>query len=58
MRYDITLSLVVSMDVYDQAEAEKRAEEIASAIEREAAWEADDTHPAPLAVVEEITAVV
>lgn len=59
MRFDINLTLVVSVETFDEAEARDLAERIASRIEAEAEWAAGAQllSPPPLAVVEEVTPV-
>lgn len=59
MRYDITLSNVVSIDVYDEAEARDYGERIASRLEIAAEEVAGSAliSPPPLAVVEGVDPV-
>lgn len=59
MRYDINISLVVSIDAFDLADAADRAERLASHVEAESVWLGYDGPdlPTPLAIVEEVTPV-
>lgn len=59
MRFDINLSLVVSVEAFDEDEAREIADRMAGRIEAETEWYVSDqlTGPPPLAVVEEVTPV-
>lgn len=59
MRYDINVTLVMSVEAFDEDEATDIAERMCSRIEAEAEWYASDhlIGPPPLAIVEGVTPV-